>query len=68
MLVISIPSDNLCMHRKKIVENINGGAIFAIVVIERCTSFHRTYDRQNVLASQMSESRPIENWISMIEM
>ncbi len=32
MLVISIPSDNLCLHQK-IVENINGRAIFVIVVI-----------------------------------
>ncbi len=33
MLVISILSDNLCLH-KEIKENINGRAIFVIVVFE----------------------------------
>ncbi len=52
MLVISIPSDNLCLHQE-IVENINGRAIFVTVVIERRTSFFRIYDRQNDLASNI---------------
>ncbi len=34
----------------KIVESINGRAIFVIVVIERWTSFYRIYDRQITLA------------------
>ncbi len=33
MLVMSIPSADLCLHQK-IVENVNGTAIFVIVVIE----------------------------------
>ncbi len=37
MLVISIPSDDLLLHQR-ILENINGRAIFVIVVIERWTS------------------------------
>ncbi len=42
MLVISFSSDDLCLHQK-IVENINGRAIFVIVVIECWTSFYRIY-------------------------
>ncbi len=34
MLVVSISSDDLCLH-KQIKENINGSAIFAIVMVER---------------------------------
>ncbi len=52
MLVISIMSDNLCLHQN-IVEKFYGRAIFVIVVIERWTSFYRIYDRQNVLASNI---------------
>ncbi len=66
MHVISFPSDDFCLHQK-IVENINVRATFAIVVIERWTSFCRIYDRQNVLASNISEQRPIWTSISMIE-
>ncbi len=50
MLVISISSDDFCLH-PKIEENINGRAIFVIVVVERQASVYRIYDRQNVLAS-----------------
>ncbi len=53
MLVISILSDNLCLHQG-IMENTNGRAIFVIVMIERWTSFYRIHDRQNVLASNIS--------------
>ncbi len=53
MLVISILSDDLCLHQK-MVENVNGRAIFVIAVIERWTSFYRIYDRKNVLASNIS--------------
>ncbi len=38
MFAISIPSDDLCLH-KKIEENVNGRAIFVIVVVERWASF-----------------------------
>ncbi len=34
MLVISISSDDLCLH-KQIKQNINGSAIFVIVMAER---------------------------------
>ncbi len=34
MLAISIPSDDYCLH-KKVRENINGTAVFVIVVVER---------------------------------
>ncbi len=34
MLVISISSGDLCLH-KKIKENLNGSAIFVIVMVER---------------------------------
>ncbi len=34
MHAISIPSDDLCLHQKN-KENINGGAILVIVVVER---------------------------------
>ncbi len=67
MLVISISSDDLCLH-KKIKENINGRAISVIVVVERWASFYRIFDRQNVPASDISENRPIWTWISMNEM
>ncbi len=53
MLIISIPSDNLCLH-KKIKETINGIAIFVIVAVERRAYFYRIYDRQNVPASHTS--------------
>ncbi len=66
MLVISISSDDLCLH-KKIKENINGRAIFVIVVVERWAPFYRMFDRQNVLASDISQNRPIWTWISMIQ-
>ncbi len=58
MLAISISSGDLCLH-KKIKENITGGAIFVIVVVERWASFYRIFDRQNVLASEISKNRPI---------
>ncbi len=53
MLVISIPSDDLFVLQK-IEEDINGKAIFVIVVVERWTSFYRIYGLQNVLASNIS--------------
>ncbi len=34
MLVISISSDKLCLH-KKIKENFDGSAIFVIAMVER---------------------------------
>ncbi len=34
MIVISISSDDLCLH-KKIMENLNGSAICVIVMVER---------------------------------
>ncbi len=67
MLAISISSDYLCLH-KKIKENINGRAIFVIVVVERWASFYRIFDRQNVPASDISTNRPIWTWISVNEM
>ncbi len=54
MLPISISYDDLCLH-KKIKKNINGRAIFVIVVVERWASFYRIYDRQNVPASGISK-------------
>ncbi len=66
MLVISIPSDDECLHQK-IAENISGRTVIVIVVIDRWTPFYRIYDRQNVLASNISKNRPIRTWISMIE-
>ncbi len=53
MPVISIPSDDLCLHQK-IVETLNSRSIFVIVVIERWNSFYRSYDRQNVPALNIS--------------
>ncbi len=38
-----------------------------IVVVECWASFYRIYDRQNVLASDISSNRPIQTSISMIE-
>ncbi len=67
MLAISISSDDLCSH-KKIKEIINGSAIFAFVVVERCDSFYRIFDRQNVPASDISKNRPTWTWIPMNEM
>ncbi len=67
MLVLSISSNNICLHRK-IEENTNGRAIFMIVNVGRWASFYHIYDRQNVMASNISLSRPIWTWISMIEM
>ncbi len=63
---MSIPSDDICLHQN-IVENINGRSIFVIIVIERWTTFYRIYDRQNVLASDISKNRPIWTLISKIE-
>ncbi len=65
MLVVSIPCTDLSLHQK-IEENVNGRAIFAIVVAERWASFYRIYDQQNVLVSDISENWPIWTWISMI--
>ncbi len=67
MPAISIPSDNLYLY-KQIKENINGRAIFVIVVVERWASFYRFYDRHSVPASDISKNRPIWTWITMIEM
>ncbi len=67
MLAISISSDDLCLH-KKIYENINGRAIFVIVLVERRAAFYRILDRQNVPASDISKNRPIRTWISINEM
>ncbi len=67
MLVISISSDDLCLH-KKIKENINVSAIFVILVVERWDSFYRFFDRQNVPGSDISKNRPIWTWISIDEM
>ncbi len=67
MLVISILSDDLCLH-KKIKENINGRAIFVIVVVERWAPFYRIFDRHNVPASDISKTRPIWTLISLNEM
>ncbi len=67
MLAISISSDNSCLN-KNIKENINGRAIFVIVVVELWASFYRIFDRQNVPASDISKNRPIKTWISMNEM
>ncbi len=66
MLAISIASVYLCLH-KKIKENINGRAIFVIVMVEPGASFFRIFDRQNVPASDISKNRPIWTWISMKE-
>ncbi len=67
MRVISISFDDLCLH-KKIKEDINGRAIFVIVVVERWAPFYRIFDRQNVPASDISKNRPIWTWISVNEM
>ncbi len=53
MLAISIPSDDLWLH-SEIKDNINGRDIFVVVVIEPWASFYRTYDWQNVPASDIS--------------
>ncbi len=53
MLVISILSADLCLYQK-IKENVSGRAIFVIVVVERGAAFYRIYDRQHVLASDIS--------------
>ncbi len=53
---------------KIIKENINGRAIFVIVVVERWAPFYRIFDRQNVAASDISKSRPIWTAISLNEM
>ncbi len=67
MLVISILSDDLCLH-KKIKENINGRAIFLIVLVDHWAQFYRIFDRQKVPGSDISKNRPIWTWISMNEM
>ncbi len=67
MLAISISSYDLCLH-KRIKENINGRAIFVIVVVERWASFYGIFERQNVPASDISRHLPIWTWISMNEM
>ncbi len=66
MLIISIPSTDLCLHRN-IEENVNGRAIFVIVLVERWASFYRIFDLQNVPASDISENRRIWTWISINE-
>ncbi len=53
MLVISIPSDLLFLYQN-INENISGTANIVIVVVGRWVAFYRVYDRQNVLASNIS--------------
>ncbi len=45
MLVISIPSADLCLYQK-IEEIVNGRVIFEIVVVKRCASFYRIDDRK----------------------
>ncbi len=45
MVVISIPSTDLCLHQK-IEEDVNVRAIFVIVVVERWASFYRNNDRK----------------------
>ncbi len=67
ILVISISSDGLCLH-KKIKENINRRAIFVMMVVERWAPLYRIFDRQNVPASDISKNRSIWTWISMNEM
>ncbi len=67
MVIISILSTDLCLH-KIIKENINGRAIFVIVVVERWAPFYRIFDRRNVPASEISKNRPIWTWISVNEM
>ncbi len=67
MLAISISSDDKCLH-EKIKVNINGRAIFVIVLVGRWASFYRIFDRQNVPASDISTNRPIWAWISVKEM
>ncbi len=67
MPAISIPSDDYCLY-KKITENVDGRAIFVIVVVERWASFYRIYDRQNVPASDICKNMPIWTWIFMKEM
>ncbi len=64
MLAISISSDDLCLH-KEIKDNIDGRAIFVIVVIEHWASFYRIFDQENVPASDISKNRPIWTWISI---
>ncbi len=53
MFLDSIPYADLCLQQK-IEENVNGRAIFKIVVVERWASFYHINDRQNVLASNTS--------------
>ncbi len=53
MLIISLLSADLCLHQN-IEENVNGRAIFVVVVVERWASFNRISDRQNILASDNS--------------
>ncbi len=67
MLAIPIDFNDFCLH-KTIKENINGRAIFVIVVVERWALFYRIFDRQKVPASDISTNRPIRTWISMNEM
>ncbi len=67
MLAISISSDDLSLH-KKIKENINGRAIFVIVVVERWASFYRILDRWYIPASDIFKNMPIWTLISMNEM
>ncbi len=58
MLAISISYDDYCLH-EKIKVNINGRAIFVIVVVERWALFYRIFGRQNVPASDISNNRLI---------
>ncbi len=46
MLVIYIRSADLRLHHK-IEEHVIARTIFVIVVVERCASFYRIYDRPN---------------------
>ncbi len=63
MLVISILSDDLCLHQK-IRKNVIGRAIFVIAVVEHWAAFYSIYERQHVLAAL---DRPIWIWITLIE-
>ncbi len=57
MPFLSIPSADFCLQQT-INENVNGRAIFEIVVVERRASFYRIHDRKNVRASNISKNRP----------
>ncbi len=67
MLVIYISSDYLCWHMKA-KGNMNGIAIFVIVIDERSAPFYRIFDRHNFPVSEITNKRPTWTWISMTEM